>query len=62
MSVHKRLEKLEAQASDADSEWVIPMEVRILAKAAERHQARNDGWEPCPTRRRKSNSCAGTTW
>jgi hypothetical protein len=48
MSVHKRLEKLEAQTSDADSKWVIPIEVRILAKAVERHQARNDGREPPP--------------
>ncbi|HVF01995.1 MAG TPA: hypothetical protein VNA27_11780 [Rubrobacteraceae bacterium] len=48
MSVHKRLEKLEAQASDADSQWVILIEVPILAKAVERHQARNDGREPPP--------------
>jgi hypothetical protein len=48
MSVHKRLEKLEAQGSDADSKWVIPMEVCILAKAVERHQVRNYGREPPP--------------
>lgn len=48
MSVQKWLEELEARTSDANSEWVIPIEVRILAKAAERRQARNDGREPPP--------------
>ena len=48
MSVHKRLEKLEAQTSDADSKRVTLIEVRILAKAVERRQARNDGRESPP--------------
>lgn len=46
MSMDKRLSKLETNNEAATSEWVTPIEVRILAKAVARHYARKDGREP----------------
>lgn len=48
-SLRKRLEAVEAQVEEANSqEWVIPIEVRVLAKAVERERSRRDG-EPPPS-------------
>ena len=48
MGIERRLEKLEANATRAQSEWVVPIDVRILTKAVARHQARVEGKEPPP--------------
>ncbi len=48
MGIERRLEKLEANATRATSEWVVPIEVRVLTKAVARHQAREEGKEPPP--------------
>jgi hypothetical protein len=46
MSIERRLKKLEGGVSDANSEWVTPIEVLVHCKAVERHQALRDGKEP----------------
>ena len=46
MSIERRLEKLEAGAPGP--EWIVPIEVRILTKAAARHHALEHGREPPP--------------
>jgi hypothetical protein len=48
MSLKKRLGHLEARAPEAESQWVVPMEVSIYYKAVERHQALQEGKEPHP--------------
>ena len=47
-SLERRLGRLEAQAADASSEWVVPVAVRVLTKAVARHRALEDGREPSP--------------
>ena len=46
MSIERRLAGLEARASEANSEWVVPIEVSVHCKSVERSQARRDGKEP----------------
>jgi hypothetical protein len=48
MSIERRLAGLEAKASDANSEWVTPIEVSVHCKSVERAQARRDGREAAP--------------
>jgi hypothetical protein len=48
MSVRRRLERLEVGAEDRPSEWKAPPEVLVVAKAAERYQAVQEGKEPPP--------------
>jgi hypothetical protein len=45
MSIERRLQKLEGGTSDANSEWVTPIEVSVHCKAVERSQALRDGKE-----------------
>lgn len=45
-SLEGRLRSLESKASGA--EWEIPIEVRLLLKATQRHQARERGEDPPP--------------
>ena len=47
MGLEDRLKRLEDKAP-TNSEWVIPIEVRILTKAVARHHALEDGREPLP--------------
>lgn len=48
MSLERRLSDLEARVSGTDVQREIPMEVRLLLKAVERHQARENDEEPPP--------------
>ena len=47
MGLEERLKRLEDKAS-TNSEWTIPIEVRVLAKTVARHHALEEGREPPP--------------
>jgi len=47
MGLEERLKRLEDKAS-TNSEWVVPIEVRLLTKTVARHHALQDSKEPPP--------------
>ena len=48
MGIERRLQDLEARATDANSEWVTPIEVLVHCKSVERYQAQKEGREAPP--------------
>jgi hypothetical protein len=48
LGLEERMRRLEERRSEADSRWVVPLEVSIYCKAVERYQAVQEGKEPPP--------------
>jgi hypothetical protein len=48
MNIKHRLGRLEGKAEKAASQWLIPLEVRVLLRVSERHHARIAGEELPP--------------